>query len=124
MHYNAAGEIDRYGSRYENLLFPAVVLGIALLFAVMAGMQRRRKAPSNEKGILLAGIFLLVFLNLLFGYFMLSALAVSGGAIEIPESGFVCAYSVQGWGFSSASLATGCPRCAAMRCLGCGRFGA
>lgn len=58
MHYNAAGEIDRYGSRYENLLFPAVVLGIALLFAVMAGMQRRRKAPSNEKGILLAGIFL------------------------------------------------------------------
>ena len=89
MHYNAAGEIDRYGSRYENLLFPAVVLGIALLFAVMAGMQRRRKAPSNEKGILLAGIFLLVFLNLLFGYFLLSALAVSGGAIEIPESGFV-----------------------------------
>ena len=35
MHYNAAGQVDRMGSKYENLIFPGamVVIGASLLLA-------------------------------------------------------------------------------------------
>ena len=26
MHYNASGAVDRYGSKYENFIFPAIIL--------------------------------------------------------------------------------------------------
>ena len=26
MHYNAAGEIDRWGSKYENYIFPILII--------------------------------------------------------------------------------------------------
>ena len=32
LHYNAAGEIDRWGSKYESLLFPAIALAMALVW--------------------------------------------------------------------------------------------
>ena len=25
MHYNASGAVDRYGSKYENFIFPAII---------------------------------------------------------------------------------------------------
>jgi uncharacterized membrane protein len=32
MHYGAAGAVDRFGSKYENLVFPAIVAAVAVLF--------------------------------------------------------------------------------------------
>ena len=34
MHYNAAGQVDRMGSKYENLIFPGAMIfvGIPLIF--------------------------------------------------------------------------------------------
>ena len=31
-HFNSSGTVDRYGSKYEILILPAVVLGLNLLF--------------------------------------------------------------------------------------------
>ena len=33
-HFNSSGTVDRYGSKYEILILPAVVLGLNLLFFV------------------------------------------------------------------------------------------
>ena len=42
MHYNAAWEIDRWGSRYENLLLPVMTVGMALFFAALASYYERK----------------------------------------------------------------------------------
>lgn len=50
LHYNFAGEIDRWGSKWEYLLLP----GIALLFAAclsLAGLLMRRQAGTDEKAL-------------------------------------------------------------------------
>ena len=30
MHYDAAGNIDRWGSKYENFIFPVIIIGMTL----------------------------------------------------------------------------------------------
>ncbi|MBR0171554.1 MAG: DUF1648 domain-containing protein, partial [Lachnospiraceae bacterium] len=35
MHYDAAGNIDRWGSKYENLMLPAFIILFTLLFFLM-----------------------------------------------------------------------------------------
>lgn len=50
LHYNFAGEIDRWGSKWEYLLLP----GITLLFAAclsLAGLLMRRQAGADEKAL-------------------------------------------------------------------------
>ncbi len=54
LHYNFAGEIDRWGSKWELLLLP----GITLLFAAgfsLAGLLMRRRAGTDEKALAHAG---------------------------------------------------------------------
>lgn len=42
VHWNAAGEVDRYGSRFEGaLLLPLVILGIALLIPLLPRIDPR-----------------------------------------------------------------------------------
>lgn len=43
VHWNAAGEIDRYGSRWELVLFgPGMMLGSLILFALLPWLSPRR----------------------------------------------------------------------------------
>ena len=48
MHYNAAWEIDRWGSRYENLLLPLMTIGMALFFAALASYYERKSKENAE----------------------------------------------------------------------------
>ena len=41
MHYNIRGEVDRWGSKYENLIFPAVVIATGLV------LKSASKMPSS-----------------------------------------------------------------------------
>ena len=43
-HWNAAGEIDGYGSKYTNLFLSALPLLMLGLFALTPGSTRERKA--------------------------------------------------------------------------------
>ena len=58
LHYDFSGNIDRWGSKWENLLLPGIVLVMALIFALTeklgfraaAGDQRKTaQAVSNRK---------------------------------------------------------------------------
>ena len=51
LHYNAAGEIDRWGSKYESLLFPAIALAMALVwqFAIPYFEKKALSAPSDKE---------------------------------------------------------------------------
>ena len=75
-HYNAKGEIDRMGSKYEYLLFP----GILWLFggSVLLGIK---KGVPNERVILTALFIGMTPLCAIFLYFMIAALNQSGASL-------------------------------------------
>lgn len=66
VHYNGAGEADRFGSRFELLIFPALALAQSGLFLLVLRYQRKRGAPLSEQMVLLGvEIFsLLLFLGM------------------------------------------------------------
>ena len=73
VHYNFAGEVDRIGSKYENLLFPGLVVVMAAVFLLIARFQRIQGHETNERIILYVGVCTLIFFTLLGFYFMWKA---------------------------------------------------
>lgn len=52
MHYNASGEIDRWGSKYENFIFPFMIIGITLFwFVLMRHYRNKQKRLTDDKAI-------------------------------------------------------------------------
>ncbi len=51
MHYDLAGKVDRFGSKYENLLFPFLILGLACFWHIVLSFFERktRNAPSEKE---------------------------------------------------------------------------
>ena len=37
MHYDMSGNIDRWGSKYENLIFPAIIILLSLFWTLFMG---------------------------------------------------------------------------------------
>lgn len=72
VHYNFAGEVDRMGSKYEFLLFPAEAIGIGLFFGWMA--KRHQHDRTEEKALLITGISILATLGFLGVYFQLQGI--------------------------------------------------
>lgn len=73
MHYNIKGEIDRYGSKYENLIMPVSMILLGVLFLLLARHFRKRQQLENQRVVLASGSVLLGFLNVLFAYFLRSS---------------------------------------------------
>ena len=74
VHYTFAGEVDRFGSKYENLIWPGFAIGLALFFLWMARIPGKKGEKTNENVLLIAGVFTLIFFTLLGFYFMWKAL--------------------------------------------------
>lgn len=50
MHYNVAGEIDRWGSKYENFIFPVLIILTTLVFyALLKRNKKKQISEQNEK---------------------------------------------------------------------------
>ena len=50
MHYNAEGAIDRWGSKYENLVFPAIILVFALFWNLLIShFEKKAQTAENSK---------------------------------------------------------------------------
>ena len=74
-HYNLAGEVDRYGSKAELFILPAMVLVLAPVFWGLTGLARRsvgaetlppeERKSRNEKVIAVTRIALLAVFNAL-----------------------------------------------------------
>ena len=74
MHYNFSGEVDRIGSKYENLIWPLSAVITAVVFTLLARRERKNEEKSNEKILLYAGICILSAFTLLAFFFMIRAL--------------------------------------------------
>ncbi len=83
-HYNAAGEVDRMGSKYEYLLFP---IASALIGGLMVLLAKTRKAGSaDERILLITGIASQLVFQALSVYFLYKA-ATYDGNIAVNASG-------------------------------------
>ncbi len=49
MHYNFEGEIDRWGSKYENFIFPAIIIGFALFWQILIMYYEKKASKSQDK---------------------------------------------------------------------------
>ena len=66
-HYGFGGQADRWGSKYESFLFPAVTIGMGLFMLAMARIASRQElgGRNNEKVCMTAGIVLLTWFNVM-----------------------------------------------------------
>ena len=49
MHYNASGAVDRYGSKYENFILPAIILFMYAFYIVYTKIYTKYSTNSVEK---------------------------------------------------------------------------
>ena len=79
MHYDLAGNIDRWGSKFEELILPAIAIVLALLWTLMiryyqkkaektADEKERAGALSNAKVLGIVGTAMAAFFTVLQGY--------------------------------------------------------
>lgn len=80
-HYNLAGEVDRYGSKYENLIWPLSSVIMGAFFLLLARHQRKKGEKSNEKVLLYTSAATLLFFAALGFYFMIKAIRHDSAAL-------------------------------------------
>lgn len=101
MHYNMAGEIDRWGSRYENFIFPAIIVGMSLFWQVFIWFyekklrtadndKERAEAESNGKVIKITAVatnimFTIMQCFFLYGAYVEAASNATHAAIDIGK---------------------------------------
>ena len=101
MHYNMAGEINRWGSKYENLLFPIVILALSLFWhlfilhyekkAIKSTTEKESaEARSNAKvikivGVSIAAMFTVMQGVILFGAYKEATAGAAHSAIDISK---------------------------------------
>ncbi len=49
LHYNAAGVIDRWGSKYEELLFPIIILAFSIFWQIMIYYYEKKKLRLGDR---------------------------------------------------------------------------
>ena len=84
VHYNAAGEIDRMGSKYEYVVFPCIAAVVGAIFLLLTKRARARKWESyelTEKIFLASAIGEVLLLNGMGGFFMWRAAVSPEGAL-------------------------------------------
>lgn len=85
-HYNAAGEVDRWGSKYETLIFPAINVIFALIMVPVMRIAARQEGggENNERICGLATVLSLVLFDAMALYFLWTAFAQAGNLNDLP----------------------------------------
>lgn len=74
VHYNFAGEVDRFGSKYENLIFPFSTILMGTGFLLAAKKMGKKGESTGERIMLYTGVAISLFFTGLGFYFMLKAI--------------------------------------------------
>lgn len=83
-HYNFAGEIDRWGSKYENFIFPVIILLMTLFWQAFINVNKKQQltaksekkrveAKNDEKIISVVAIGMALMFGVMHYFFMFSA---------------------------------------------------
>ena len=92
VHYNASGQIDRWGSKYEYLVMPVLTAVFAGFMAWLAGYERKKDRESNERVVAGMTVWVLILFNALWLFFMVKAVKIAqtdGAAQELSARGMM-----------------------------------
>lgn len=75
-HFGFDNQVDRWGSKYEALLFPIIslLMGYFLLGMAKLAAKKERHGENNKKVTMIMGIFVLILFNALNAYFLYTSL--------------------------------------------------
>lgn len=74
VHYDFSGIVDRFGSKYELIVFPIITLVMEIILIVSAKQLNKKKEYTNEKIILITGVLITILLTVLGFYFEIKAM--------------------------------------------------
>ena len=79
-HYNFAGEIDRWGSKYEALLFPAItiLMGFFMLWMAKIAAKQEESGNNNEKIVFYTGMGISLWFTAMHTFSLYKAFAAAG----------------------------------------------
>lgn len=102
MHYDAVGNIDRWGSKYENLIFPVIILAMSLFWTLFIRYYEKKAlretdgkesagASSNAKVLGIVGLCMAAMFTVMQGFILYGAYneAVSGATTWSVDMGKV-----------------------------------
>lgn len=74
-HYGVDGQVTRWGSKYEVLILPILIIIFGLIMIWMAKLvgKKERFGKNNEKSMILNGILFLILFNILNCYILYTA---------------------------------------------------
>ena len=70
VHYDIAGNIDRWGSKYEYLVMPVVTALMGVFMMLMTAHEEKKGRDSNARTVAVVGIVVLLQFNLMWMIFM------------------------------------------------------
>lgn len=84
MHYDFAGNIDRWGSKYEEFIFPAIILMLSLFWHLLIAYYEKKanktssekehaEALSNAKVLKIVGVLMVAMFTAMQGFSLYSA---------------------------------------------------
>ncbi len=84
-HFNAAGEADRWGSKYEVLIFPALNIVFVILMALVARFVAKQEGggENNDRICGLATLLCLILFDAMAAYFLYTAFVQAGSLGEL-----------------------------------------
>lgn len=86
LHYGWNHQVDRWGSRSEIFIFPIVVLLMALVVLVLTKIiEKKEHGEKNQKISILLGIWMLVFMDILFVFMLYT---ISKGVVDLSRVPF------------------------------------
>ncbi len=89
-HYNTAGQVDRYGSKYEMLIFPGFALLMAAIMLSVQLYSGKKGMPESEQKILLyTTIFSVILFDALGLFFGILAIRDPSGTAELKPDGII-----------------------------------
>ena len=71
-HYGISGEVDRWGSKYETLIFPGItiVFGLFMLVITKYASKQEKHGTNNQKIGIITGTLMLLLFNIMMFYFL------------------------------------------------------
>lgn len=109
-HYNAAGEVDRFGSKYETLIFPGLALIVTAALLLVQRHQANRQVPENEQKVLLVAAMGSVALFTALGLFFGVAGIRYASSPELMDPDLIVKFTVIGLGVVIIALGNMMPK--------------
>lgn len=89
IHYNFAGEVDRFGSKYEFLIMTLITLVLTYILLSTAKNQGKKEQKNSEKILVLMAIYTVVLFSSMQFFFQYKAINYTNKPLSLDALKFI-----------------------------------